>query len=76
MKAKDIRIEVLASDTSLGKRINGAKAQKVPYVIVMGDKEIESGLLTVETRGEKLENISIESFIERLDHEIKNKILN
>ena len=75
LKEKMIRTELLTSDASLGKRINGAKAQKVPYVIVLGDKEIASGNLTVETRAEKLADISIDQFIERLLGEIKNRTL-
>lgn len=63
------------SDNSLGKRINGAKAQKTPYVIVLGDKEMESGMLTVETRGEKIEGMTTEDFINKVLLEIKNKTL-
>ena len=58
------------------KRINSAKAQKTPYVIVLGDKEMESGMLTVETRGEKLVDISAEDFIAKVLKEIKEKSFN
>jgi threonyl-tRNA synthetase len=75
-REKGIRVELDDSDNSLGKRINAAKSQKVPYVIVLGDKEIESGLLTVETRGEKIEGISSKDFIEKVLVEITNKTLN
>jgi threonyl-tRNA synthetase len=74
-KEKGIRVEMDDSDNSLGKRINGAKARKTPYVIVLGDKEMESGLLTVETRGEKIEGITTEDFINKVLLEIKNKTL-
>ena len=65
-----------AGKDSLGKRIREAKSQKVPYVIVIGDKEKESGMLTVETRGEKIEGITLEQLIEKLEKEIKEKTLN
>jgi threonyl-tRNA synthetase len=74
-KEKGIRVEMDDSDNSLGKRINGAKAQKTPYVIVLGDKEMESGMLTVETRGEKIEGMTTEDFINKVLLEIKNKTL-
>ncbi len=76
-KFRDAGIRVTLDDKkdSLGKRINGAKAQKTPYVIVLGDKEIESGLLTVETRGEKIEGISTDDFINKVLVEIKEKTL-
>ncbi len=76
LKENNIRAEISNSDDSLGKRINSAKAQKVPYVIVIGDKEMESGKLTIETRKDKLADIAIESFIEKLLLEIKNKEIN
>lgn len=76
LKENGIRVEMDDSDNSLGKRINSAKAQFVPYVIVLGDKEIESGLLTIETRSEKLVGISLEDFILKIQEEIKNKVLN
>ncbi len=76
LKEKGIRAELSSSDDSLGKRINSAKAQKVPYVIVIGDKEIEKNLLTVETRGEKIVDITVADFTTKLEDEIKNKTLN
>lgn len=76
LRDKNIRAEISNSDDSLGKRINSAKAQKVPYVIVIGDKEIEKNLLTIETRGEKIIDTPIEDFIEKIENEIKNRTLN
>lgn len=72
LKKENIRVEMKNEDDSLGKRINSAKAQKVPYVIVLGDKEVESGNLTIETRTEKI-NLSVEDFIAKLKEEINNK---
>jgi threonyl-tRNA synthetase len=76
LKAQDIRAVVDAGKDSMGKRIREAKNKKVPYVILVGDKEMESGLLTVETRGEKLEGITSEDFLKKITEEIKNKTLN
>jgi len=76
LQESDIRVELDDSNESLGKRIRNAKMQKVPYVIVIGDKEKESGLITVEARTEKLENITTETFLEKLLGEIKNRTLN
>ncbi|MBP9802807.1 MAG: threonine--tRNA ligase [Candidatus Pacebacteria bacterium] len=75
LKKEGIRVELKNEDESLGKRINGAKAQKVPYVIVLGDKELESGNLTIESRTDKKE-MTIEDFILKIKEEIKNKTLN
>lgn len=76
LEEKNIRVTLSDSNDSLGKRINSAKAHKVPYVIVVGDKEKESGMLTIEGRTEKFEGITLELFIDRLETEIKNRTLN
>jgi threonyl-tRNA synthetase len=76
LKAKDIRVHLDIGKDSMGKRIRNAKNMKVPYVVVIGDKERDSSVLTVETRGEKIENISPEDFAARIEKEVVEKTLN
>ncbi|MCX6753660.1 MAG: threonine--tRNA ligase, partial [Candidatus Nomurabacteria bacterium] len=76
LKDADIRVELDDSNESLGKRIRNAKMSKVPYVIVIGDKERDASVITVEGRTEKLEGVTLESFMERIQKEIKERILN
>ncbi len=76
LKESDIRVELDDSNESLGKRIRNAKMQKVPYLIVIGDKERDAKVITVEGRTEKLEGITIEQFLEKLNKEIKERTLN
>lgn len=74
LRDNNIRVELDSSNESLGKKIRSAKMEKVPYLIVIGDKEKESQTLTVEGRNdEKLEGISIEDFIAKIQEIIKNK---
>jgi threonyl-tRNA synthetase len=79
LESKNIRVELEDSTDSLGKRINHAKAQKTPYVIVLGDKEVSSGNLTIEKRdltaqaGWSKEEMKVEDFISKVEEEIKNK---
>ena len=71
LQSKDIRVTVDAGKDSIGKRIREAKNQKVPYVIVIGDKEIESGILTIEKRdGSKIE-MTQDDFTAMITEEIK-----
>jgi threonyl-tRNA synthetase len=72
----DIRVKIDSGKDSLGKRIREAKTSHVPYVIVIGDKEKESGNLTVETRMEKIEGISIEDLIQKFVKENTEKTFN
>jgi threonyl-tRNA synthetase len=60
----DFRVEIDDSSDTIGKRIRNAEMEKIPYIIVAGDKEIESGHLAIRERGKKdLENIKTEDFI-------------
>lgn len=76
LKSRGIRVVLNTDNESLGKRIRKAKTQKIPYVVVIGDKEKDSETITVEGRTEKLEGITLQTFMDRLDHEINNKVLN
>ncbi len=69
---KRIRV-LLKTEDSLGKRIRASKQELTPYQIVIGAKEMESGMLTVETRTLKLENITLDDFITRITAEIKDR---
>lgn len=71
-----IRVSLDDSNESLGKKIRTAKMKKIPYIIVIGDKEKESETITVEARNEKLGSISSSQFLERLNKEIAEKTLN
>ena len=76
LQNRDVRVELDDSNESLGKRIRNAKMSKVPYVIVIGDKERDANVITVEGRTEKLEGVTLESFMERIQKEIKERTLN
>jgi len=74
LKDSVIRVELDSSNESLGKKIRNAKMEKIPYLIVIGNKEKESETLTVEGReGEKLENITSVNFLKQLKDKIENK---
>ena len=74
LKEAGIRAELDESNESLSKKIRTAKMEKIPYLIVVGDKEKDSKKLTIEGRSnEKLENISTEEFISKLKKEIEEK---
>ncbi|MEK7621743.1 MAG: threonine--tRNA ligase [Patescibacteria group bacterium] len=73
LKRMGIRSEINLESDTLGKKIRAGKLQKVPYLVVIGDKEISSQTLTAEGRSEKLEGITIADLITRLQKEIKEK---
>lgn len=74
LKTAGIRAELDATDENLGKKVRAAKVDKIPYWIVIGDKEIEADKLTLETRdGQKIEGLSSAELLEKLEKEIKEK---
>ena len=75
IKRSGIRTEIDDSNESLGKRIRNAKMRKIPYMIIIGDKEKDAGVITVEGRKEKMENIPTLDFINKAKEDIKERKL-
>jgi threonyl-tRNA synthetase len=74
LKENGIRAEIDLADENLGKKVRQAKNEKIPYWIVLGDKEVESKQFTLESReGAKTEPLSSEKLLELLQKEIKEK---
>ena len=70
----DIRVELDDSNESLGKRIRIAKTEKVPYILVLGEKEVEVGTVTAERRdGAHLDAVALDVFISTITKEITTK---
>ena len=73
MRDAGIRVEIDAEE-SLGKRIRAVKMAKVPYFIVVGDAEVESGSVTAESRDDgKLDAMKTGEFITRITSEIAER---
>ncbi len=74
LKENNIRAELDDEDKNLGGKVRDAKNNKLPYWIVVGDKEIETGKLTLESRDKgQLGQISKEELVTKLLEEIKSK---
>ncbi len=74
LRAADIRAELDESNESLGKKIRAAKMEKVPYVLVVGDKEVQEKTVSIESRDHgKLEPVAASVFIETILKEIKER---
>ena len=74
LRAENIRVEVDDSNESLGKKIRNAKTEKVPYMLVIGDKEVGEGKVTLESRDSgNLGQLEVEELISKLKQEIKER---
>ncbi len=72
--AAGIRAEKDLRGEKLGYKIREAQLQKIPYMIIIGDNEVEQEKVTVRTRkGENLPLMSTDEFITRLQEEISSK---
>jgi len=77
LRGANLRVKTDFRNEKLGFKIREAQLQKIPYMIIIGDKEVENEALTVRTRkGENLPLMSIEDFIAKLQEEISAKVLN
>lgn len=67
-KSKGIRCEMDQRDEKIGYKIREAQLEKVPYMIILGEKEAESGLLSVRSREQgDIGALSFESVIEHIE---------
>jgi threonyl-tRNA synthetase len=78
-KAKSLRIELDNSNESVGKKIRSAEVTKVPYTLVIGQKEVESGNVMPRIRkdievDEKQEPIPVDDFLGTVANEAKSRV--
>ncbi|MBP9813506.1 threonine--tRNA ligase [Candidatus Saccharibacteria bacterium] len=78
-KAKELGLRVTAdnSNESVGKKIRSSEKMKIPYTIVVGEKELEEGVTTPRVRSDmqvNIENpIAIENFLKTVANEAKSR---
>ena len=73
LKENGIRAELDDRNETLGYRIREAQKMKVPYIIVVGEKEVADKKVAVRDRAGKQEVLSKEEFIKKIQKEIKEK---
>ena len=74
LTSKKIRVTTDLRNEKLGKKIRDARLERVPYILIVGDKEAENNSVSVRYRAEgDLGTMSLESFIERIEEEIETK---
>ena len=74
LSAAGVRVETDLRNEKIGYKIREAQMQKTPNMLVIGDREAESGAVAVRTRsGEDLGAMPLDAFIERITGEIKSR---
>jgi len=75
-RQNDLRVETDKSAETIGNKIRKTSNEKVPFTIVIGDREMQSDELSIRVRGKKdLVNLSKENFIKQIQNNVKNRLL-
>ncbi|MGH2726638.1 MAG: His/Gly/Thr/Pro-type tRNA ligase C-terminal domain-containing protein, partial [Actinomycetota bacterium] len=74
MRARGVRVEVDNRREKIGHKVRDAKLQKVPYILVIGDRDIEGGTAGVNPReGEEQRGVPLAEFTERVVEKIRSR---
>ncbi len=72
LQAIGMRVEIDERDEKIGYKIREAQMQKIPYMLVIGDKEVEAKALNIRKYGEKdSETVQLDQFMEQVKSELK-----
>lgn len=72
-----VRSEIDSRNESLSYRVREAVKQKIPYIIIIGEKELENNTISVRTRNSKdTVEFKVDDFVNKICAEIKNRTLN
>ena len=76
LNAAGIRVETDLRNEKIGFKIREAQMQKIPYMLIIGDKEVENGVVAVRSRkAGDLGTMTLDAFIERIDEEVRIKAI-
>jgi threonyl-tRNA synthetase len=74
LRDKGFRVESDLRNEKIGFKIREHTLQRVPYLLVVGDREVEQGMLAVRGRkGEDLGSVGVEAFVGMLAEETQNR---
>lgn len=74
LKSSGVRVDFDDRDEGMGKKIRNGKNERVPYMIIIGDKEMADNILTIESRDTGAqEKMTAEEFTQKIVAEIKER---
>jgi len=74
LKSKDIRVEISKGNETLGRKIRESELKKIPYILVIGEKEEKAEAVAVRARGKGDQGqMKIGEFVKKIKKEIKDK---
>ncbi len=74
LSAAGLRVDLDTSDEGFGKKVRQAKNMKIPYFIIIGDKDVAAGKVTLESRDKgSLGQLETSEVVKKLSAEVKEK---
>ncbi len=75
LKEQGIRCDFDSSDDKLGQKIRKAQIEQIPYMVVVGGKEVENKTVSIRHRRQKqLMTMTLSEFIDKIQYEIREKV--
>jgi threonyl-tRNA synthetase len=75
LRAHGIRVEVDDSDERMQKKIRTAQLQKVPFMVIAGDRDVEEGAVSFRYRsGDQDNGVAVEDAIERVVDAVRRRV--
>ena len=73
MRKAKLRVELDARNQKVDRKVRDAKVQKVPYIVVIGPRDIEAGVVSVNNRAGERTQETVDAFIDRVTAEIAER---
>src|SRR5438270_950883 len=74
LRAEGFRADVIEASDPLGQRIRRAKLEKIPYVLVVGNDDVEAGTVGVNARDQDVDRgVHVDDFVERLSADVAGR---
>ena len=76
LRKHDVKVEIDARSEKIGYKIREARLDKLPYMLIVGEKEEADGTVSVRRRGDDgdLGSMALSDFVEKITTEIRDKV--
>ena len=75
LEAEGLRVEIDSRSEKIGYKIRSAQLEKIPYMLVIGDKELENGTVSLRSRKEgDLGAVAVDEVVAKISKENKDKV--
>ena len=76
LRGKGLRVDIDLRSESLGSKIKLARNERIPYMLIVGDKEVDDQTISVRSRREgELGAMYVDALIDKMSYEVDNKIV-